>query len=304
MGAPIPARLATNTANPIPKFAQVNYIATAFGNLRYVICQDESKEAKGTAIIAHGYSECIEKYYHVIDALMQRNYAVAMCDWRGHGNSETFIDEEADFFRLMDIDFDDFIQQKINHQLPRPYIGVAHSMGGCLTLSAAHSNPEYFDAIILSSPMLGIKNLRKYPFLRLVAKIVCLFNSSYDLPSKEIRYTSDINKYNRFQTLLKENKDLYRNFNQFRWFASAAKRLKTMQGTNWYKKIKTPALFLVAGNETLVVNDNSIAAAKDMEHAQLEIIDNALHEVFMETEQIQTKIWKLIDNFLADNLPK
>ena len=48
----------------------------------------KKEKPRGTVLLLHGRTEFIEKYYPVIEKLLQRGFAVATLDWRGQGLSE------------------------------------------------------------------------------------------------------------------------------------------------------------------------------------------------------------------------
>ncbi|MDI1364796.1 MAG: alpha/beta hydrolase, partial [bacterium] len=98
--------------------------------------QSSTGGPRGSVIVSPGRSEPIEKYYEVVDDLLARGFAVLVHDWRGQGLSARALPDRlkghakgfkpflADYTALLDA-FED--------RLPKPWIAVGHSMGGCLT---------------------------------------------------------------------------------------------------------------------------------------------------------------------------
>jgi alpha-beta hydrolase superfamily lysophospholipase len=90
------------------------------------------KESKGTVILLHGYGDHTGVWRHVISAVVQERYTVAVYDHPGHGLSSgarasiddfsEYVSALEDFLRIARVD------------LPGPYHLVAHSMGGAVTL--------------------------------------------------------------------------------------------------------------------------------------------------------------------------
>ena len=105
--------------------------------LRVAIWNEESK--KGTIVLQSGRGEFIEKYYEIVEDLINLGFCVAMFDWRGQGLSDrltsnhyvgyvnTFADYENDLLEILG---------KVYRGLPKPWIGMGHSMGGCIVLSS------------------------------------------------------------------------------------------------------------------------------------------------------------------------
>jgi acylglycerol lipase len=95
----------------------------------------ESK-AKAVVIIVHGYSEHIERYQHVAEALVQAGYAVYGFDLRGHGKSAggraqvtaptQFIDDLKRYFDTI----------RTAHHSDKIFL-LGHSMGALISLQFA-----------------------------------------------------------------------------------------------------------------------------------------------------------------------
>src|SRR6185295_18586729 len=115
--------------------------------------------ARGTVVLSGGRSEPIEKYYEVIRDFMARGFVVLAHDWRGQGLSARELPDRLkghargyksfleDYRRLLDA---------YEARLPKPWIAVGHSMGGCLTLLALAHGEKRFAGAALSAPMLGL----------------------------------------------------------------------------------------------------------------------------------------------------
>ncbi len=114
---------------------------------------------RGSVVLSPGRTEALEKYFEVIGELQSRGFVVLIHDWRGQGLSaralpdrmkghavgwQTFL---SDYKRLLDT---------FEPRLPKPWIQMAHSMGGCLSLLALAKGEDRFVASALSAPMFGI----------------------------------------------------------------------------------------------------------------------------------------------------
>src|SRR4051794_18526388 len=119
-----------------------------------------TERARGTIVLSGGRTEPIEKYYEVIGEMLDRGFVVLAHDWRGQGLSHRDLaDPLKGHARGYKAYLDDFraLLGAYADQLPKPWIAVAHSMGGCLTLLALAHGEDRFVGAVLSAPMLGIK---------------------------------------------------------------------------------------------------------------------------------------------------
>lgn len=160
---------------------------------------------KAIAIVAHGYSEHIGRYHHVIEALNQHNYVVFMLDHRGHGESEgpRACVEKFDYF----VDDLHLLVQKAQRAYPDlPLLMVAHSMGGLIGTLYAIRYESYLDGLVLSGPGLHIGD--DVPtYLKAISKYLAKFFPNFPLlpktggllsrdPEVEPRFRADPLSYN------------------------------------------------------------------------------------------------------------
>jgi lysophospholipase len=116
--------------------------------------------ARGSIVLSGGRTESIEKYYEFIGECLDRGFVVLAHDWRGQGLSRRDLaDPLKGHARGYKAYLDDFraLLDAYSERLPKPWVAVAHSMGGCLTLLAMAHGEDRFAGAILSAPMLGIR---------------------------------------------------------------------------------------------------------------------------------------------------
>ncbi|MEL7129482.1 MAG: alpha/beta hydrolase, partial [Pseudomonadota bacterium] len=148
--------------NPKPEGAEVIWFEGAEGrNLRACLAPAQNPQsARGTAIVCPGRSEFIEKYFEVARDLQARGFAVVILDWPGQGLSDRLLSDHDKGH----IDrFETFMGalkkglEKIEDRTPRPYVAVAHSMGGAIALAAIVQEFVKVEAAAFCAPMWGIK---------------------------------------------------------------------------------------------------------------------------------------------------
>jgi len=275
------------------------------------INDSEGKSSRGTILLQQGYNEFIEKYFEVIGEFLKRGFSVISFDWRGQGMSEKMLENKnkafIQDFSLHDSDLENIMKDIIEPLFPRPYIGVGHSMGGCLMLSALYKHPDFFDKAILSAPMLGFKN---EILLMPVIAILSLFskNDSYLLVSKpnmgketpfeDNDVTTDKFRYERTQRLVRKSPNLRLWGVTISWAKAAKNRLKSMRAKNWAEKIKTKVLIINNLNDQVVDPDKINIMSKRLLESSIIEFNSTKHEIFMEKDIYRRELWKGIDNYL------
>ena len=271
----------------------------------------ENKKTNGTILLQQGHNEFIEKYFEVIDEFLKRGFSVISFDWRGQGMSEKTLDNKnkafIQDFSLHDSDLENIMKDIIEPFFPKPYIGVGHSMGGCLMLSAMYKHPDFFDKAILSAPMLGFKN---EILLMPIITILSLFskNDSYLLVSKpnmgketpfeDNDVTTDKFRYERTQRLVRKAPNLRLWGVTISWARAVKNRLKSMRAKNWAEKIKTKVLIINNLNDQVVDPDKINIMSKRLSESSIIEFNSTKHEIFMEKDIYRNKLWKEIDNYL------
>ena len=298
-----------------PKGIQ-SYFVTMGDGIKIRVCHWLNNEnSNGTILLQQGHNEFIEKYFETIQEFIDREFIVICFDWRGQGMSDRQIkDINKSFIK----DFDDhdndlkyILENIIDKYFPKPLIGVGHSMGGCLMLSAFHNFPHKFDLGILSAPMLGFKNEK---FLRIASSMMNIFKKNTDFligskpnmgketPFKENDLTTDKNRYIRTQKLVRI-KPSVRLWGVTNSFARAVnKRFKIIRKKNWTKKIKLKILFINSLNERVIDPKKVIEMSRRLKNSKIINFKDCEHEIFMEKDCHRIKLWESIDEFLIHEL--
>ncbi|MEX2285456.1 MAG: lysophospholipase [Planctomycetaceae bacterium] len=114
----------------------------------------DDRDASRTVLIVHGLCEHGERYEHVARCLIQYNWNVVVPDLRGHGRSggvNTHVVNFRHYAHDLEIIFSYF------RLAPESTAIVAHSMGGLVALRFAQLFPDRIAALVMTSPLLGIK---------------------------------------------------------------------------------------------------------------------------------------------------
>ena len=295
-----------------PKGIRSYYVTMNDGiNLRICHWINETKNSNGTILLQQGHNEFIEKYFETIQEFIERNYSVIAFDWRGQGMSDRQINDIHKSY-IKDYDRHDkdlryILLELIKDNFPKPLIGIGHSMGGCLMLSAFHDHPEIFSKGILSAPMLGFKN---EGFLRAASSIMNFFkkdtdyllgskpNMGKETPFHENDLTSDPQRYSRIISLIRKHPNI-RLWGVTNGFAKAVnKRFKKIRSRGWAESIDLEILIINNLNDRVVDSNKIKEMQRRLKNSQSIEFSETQHEIFMEKTIFRKKMWEAIDNFL------
>lgn len=115
---------------------------------------------RGTVFILPGRSEYIEKYGPAATRMQASGYASLAIDWRGQGLSDRLLDDPVkghitDYAEYQ-CDLRAVLDYARAHDLPRPWLMLAHSMGGAIGLRHLMGTHD-FAACAFSAPMWGVQ---------------------------------------------------------------------------------------------------------------------------------------------------
>jgi len=307
------------------KLVELNdFRSPANGEVFYYTVKDSTKirvaiwnknALNGTIILQSGRTEFIEKYYEVIQEIINRNYCVAMFDWRGQGLSDRLTSNKylghVNKFQDYDLDLHEIFIEIFSKSCPQPFIGMAHSMGGSIMASYASKKDTPLIGLILCAPMLNIPIPK---IMKFIIQIVGFFSwlGFRDLPLSrpewnkkrgwheisfnENNVTSDENRYTRTSNLIKKEDNLALGGLSIGWSHSAYLRTNS-HNKKWAKSIKIPTLVLCAMKDQLINSQLTIELCSNIpNHTIIEI--QGEHELLMEKDNIRKECWEKIDNFL------
>ncbi len=288
-----------------------SYFVNMDDGIKIRVCHWQKKnDCNGTILLQQGHNEFIEKYYETIQEFLDRGFSVVCFDWRGQGMSERMIkDKNKSFIRDFsrhDKDLEYVIEKIIEPFFTKPIIGIGHSMGGCLMLSAFNNNPNKFNYGVLSAPMLGFRNEN---FLRTVSSIMNIFkketdyligsepNMGKETPFEENDLTSDPKRYRRIQMLVRKKPSI-RLWGVTNAFAKAVnKRFITIRKKNWAEQIDLKILIINSLKDKVVYPKKITEMSKRLKNSKIIYLDNCKHEVFMEKDEYRKIFWNEFDNF-------
>ena len=289
--------------NPPPEGAEIIWFKGAAGrNLRACVAPALSKSGpRGTAIVSPGRTEFIEKYFEVGRELQAMGFAVVILDWPGQGLSEQLLDDT----RKGHIDrFETFMGalanglDQLEERLPRPYVSVAHSMGGAIALAAISQNLVKVDAAAFSAPMWGLKS--RFFGMRYLVWAMRATGRAGDYaiqPGPPETFETNIvthdKKHWQLQRMLIEARpDLELGPVTWGWLGASLEIVDTFTKPKALSQVTIPVFVASAEEEKLVDNsahEKICARLPDCEHV---IIEGAMHEILMETDARRQEFWE------------
>jgi lysophospholipase len=253
---------------------------------------------RGSVVLSTGRTECLEKYFETAAELAGRGFAVLLHDWRGQGLSARLL---HDRLRGHAVGFNAFLDdyQRLlaayADRLPRPWLMVGHSMGGCLNLMTLAKGETRFAAAVLLAPMLGlnlsaINRAASGPLSRLFDSLGR--GGDYVLGQKGAPWatfeknplTHDPVRYARMYAQLQADPELNLGGPTWSWLASALEAMRWLARDADLGSISIPVTLLSAQADSIVDNAAQALAAGRLKQGRLVRVAGAYHEILQETD--------------------
>ena len=302
--------------NEIPEGAEEHWLEGRGGvKVRALTAPPARGAARGSVIIAPGRTEFIEKYFEVIREVQGRGFAVFCIDWRGQGLSGREVENSL---KGHFVTFDDPVNdlstalKLLADRLPRPYIGLAHSMGGAIMLRALQTRRIELEAVAFSAPMWGVQGLtdvaKKYARFMVSLGVAGQFAPSVDKKWKRESFkknpvTHDKGRHDRCQGLVAEEPRLALAGPTIGWVAAAADATEAIAVPGSLAHVRIPILVATAGEEQLVDNASHAPVVEQLPNATHITVEGAKHEILMETDALRGQFWAAFDQLAEQVAP-
>ena len=300
---------------PIPKGGAAEWVIGAGGAKLRVALFAAKGVARGSVILSTGRTEHIEKYFEVVDELRSRGFTVLVQEWRGQGLSHRDL---PDRLKGHAYGYETFVSDyhailgAFESRLPKPWIAVGHSMGGCLTLMAlAKGESRRFAGAVLCAPMLGLKTGGRP---RAQVRLMAGFNSLVGRGSRYVNeppvdpleetfeanvVTQDRGRYARTRAQLAANPDLVLGGPTWGWVDFALRATGYLGNPKNLQEVKIPVVIVSAGEEKLVDNEAQRIIATQLPDGDFVSVAGAYHEVLMETDDKRSGFWAAFDKLIG-----
>jgi alpha-beta hydrolase superfamily lysophospholipase len=311
---PETAPLYGTDAAPVPEGAVAEWFTGADDARLRAALFPAKGTVRGSVVLSGGRTEPIEKYYEVIGELNGRGFAVLAHDWRGQGLSQRLL---PDRLRGHASGASDFVADyaaliaAFETRLPKPWLAVGHSMGGCLTALVLSRGERRFAGAVLSAPMLGLYTTPiPPPLARLLAGALTLIGvgggstPGGDAASFETNIlTHDPRRYARNVGLVAAHPDLALGAPTWGWLAFAFSAMHELQTGAGVPKVEIPVTIVAAGEDRIIDNAGTRLVASRFPNGRYVEAAGSFHEVLQETDEIRRVFWREFDALAADAAP-
>jgi lysophospholipase len=265
--------------------------------------------ARGSIVLSGGRTECIEKYYEFIGECLDRGFVVLAHDWRGQGLSRRDLADplrgHAKGFKPYLEDFR-LLLDAYAERLPKPWVAMGHSMGGCLTLLAMAQGEDRFAGAIFSAPMLGIRT----PFPMVVSRALTGLNiaagrgSAYTLGGPGKPYdnafegnvlTHDPVRHARAWSLVAAEPKLALGAPTWGWIDFTLRATAYLARPDTLRGVTVPVVIVSAEEDQLIDPAAQAAAARHLPQGKLITVPGAYHEILMETDPMRNIFLRAFD---------
>ena len=315
-----PAPLIDTPEAPAPPGGEAEWFVGAGGAKLRAALFTPPGTPRGSVVLSGGRTEPIEKYFEVIGDFLDRGFVVLVHDWRGQGLSARLLPDRLrghakggfktfleDFRRLLNA-FED--------RLPRPWVAVGHSMGGCLTLLALAHGEKRFGSAVLSAPMLGLQ-FGKYSVMAAgaMASLTSTVGASgrymlgqpgspFDDTFEGNALTHDEVRFARHRAQIRACPDLALGAPTWGWLDFALKAMAYLSRPDRLRGVTIPVEIVSAGEEKIVDNAAQAAAARNLPQGRLITAPGAYHEILMETDDMRNIFLRVFDALTGKTAPK
>jgi lysophospholipase len=296
----------------------IGYVSPNQGiSIRWGVWTTARHPPRGTVLLLSGRGEYLEKYQETAADLINRGFDVYSFDWRGQGLStrmlanrqKGFVETYEDYLD----DLDCFIQTIMMPGARAPYYLLAHSMGGHIGLRYLHDHPDMFKGAVLTAPLIDIamppafkKVLRAY----IRGATILGFGKQYvpgagDHKQQRQRFqnnklTSDRMRFERMNRQLTEMPDLALGGVTHQWLLATLRSVDRLREQGFAEKIETPVLIVAAGKDEIVSSKAQAVIQKRLPRCRLVNVENARHELLVETDEVRRLFWKVFDEFILN----
>ncbi len=285
--------------------------------LRYARWEASSSSSRGTILLQHGRTECIEKYFETVRDFRELGFGVVTFDWRGQGGSTRLLSDPLQghierFDHYLD-DLEAILTQVLLPDCRPPFHLVGHSTGGLIALLAAPALGNRISRLVVNAPFLELREIPlsqglMKPLLGLLTYFG--FGRSYvpgtsgnihktDFEGNKL--TSDRRRFARRVDIMTNHRDIALSGPTISWLYSAFTASEHISQLGFADSISIPTLFVLAGNDTVVSTSYAEQYARRMRAASFLTIAGARHEILQEADVYREQALAAMDAFLPKN---
>ena len=274
------------------------------------------EDSKGSIVISHGFTEVIEKYNEIIYYFLKNGYSVFAIEHRGHGRSGYLGKDKSQIYvedyNYYVLDFKKFMDEIVVPETEDKKLFLfAHSMGGGIGTKFLEDYPEYFDAAVLTGPMMEV-NTGSFPkfVARPIAFLMANLGQDYRYAAGEVAYTDTYDfegastsseaRYAYTYNNVVENQLLQRGGATYQWLNEAFKLTKEITSKKNASKVEIPVLLFQAELDTYVKPGGQNKFASYAKNCELVKVEGSEHDMYRESDEILKPYLEKIFNFYSN----
>lgn len=274
----------------------------------------------GSVLIVHGFTENTLKYTEIIHSLVQTGFSVLMYDQRGHGRSGrdkdivnpsvTHVDTFEDYISDMEI-----VCDKLLSSMPKPYLLIAHSMGGAIGTLYLEKHPETFAGAALCSPMIAPNT---FGIPSAVATAICnigsffgrrkhnpFFMKSYSGPEDfDTSCATDPVRFAWYDAIKAARPEFQNSAPSYGWTHESLRVRKMILSPGKPEKISCPVLLSAAEYDKNVLPGPQQELISRVSDGKYILVKNARHEIFRSKNDVFFPWWHELLHFLKSSAQK
>jgi lysophospholipase len=270
-----------------------------------------------TAVLLTGHTEFAEKYFETMRELNARGIEIWQMDWRGYGGSDRYLaDREKAHSHgvLHDVgDVHQFVTEVVKPASNRVFL-IAHSMGGNISLRYLHDHPETFAFAIIGSPFLsmGPNSAQSLPdwVVRTVVWGSCFLGlceawSKGAGPWQDEDFSQELShdpvRSQVQRAWFRANPTLRIGGVTNGWAREYIRSHDVLADSKYLGEIRTPMLLGTATADPVTRSDVHVTACAAMANCMLASHEDALHELFMESDGYRQRWMSSLYSFAASH---
>ncbi|MEO5598125.1 MAG: alpha/beta hydrolase [Novosphingobium sp.] len=282
---------------------------------------DLASSARGSILFMPGRGDAYEKYLETLDYWHRLGWRVTAADWRGQAGSgrlgyDAVTGHVGDFGQWVD-DLAAFWNEW-QALTPGPHVIAGHSMGGQLVLRAVAERRANPDAVVLSAPMVGLRN-HGLPaaLMHGMARMMCAFGDRRrpawkwsekpgQIPEgRELLLTHDDARYADETFWRDARPQLVMGPGSWGWVERAYASTRSLERPGVLEAVQSP-VFVVATSADGLVDYGAIKrAVKRLPHGELLTFGKeARHEILREVDPVRDAALAAINAFLDRAAPR
>jgi lysophospholipase len=304
-----PAPLLATAAAPVPAGAAATWFRGSRGLRLRAALFPATGTPRGSVILSGGRTEPIEKYFEVARELTARGFVVLAHDWRGQGLSARLAADpmkgHARGYRDFLVDYRCLLDA-FEDRLPKPWLAVSHSMGGCLTALALAKGERRIEGAVLTAPMFGLHLGGLPPWLAgLLAGGLTRVglglggpggeHAAPPAPFEDNILTHDPARYARNVEQVLQHPELSLGPPTWSWIDFAMSAIADLQRGPDITHVAVPVTVLAAGDDKIADNAGLRLVTSRMPKGRYVEIPGASHEILQETDVLRAPFWTAFD---------